>query len=176
VSPSTATINSGHLPVGATPPTAEALEAFVVEAVRACPEIGPHPICEVRWIGLDAESTLQIFDLIRMRDKTGTFTLPWIVERTDQLVPRVGTLIILIDMHGRPTLLLRAREVREAVFGQVTAADTAVDGSPVRDPAVWVPLHTVYWNALLQPFGLEVSDDMPFWIETFDLLFDADRH
>jgi len=69
-----------------------------------------------------------------------------------------------------------AREVREAVFGQVTAADTAVDGSPVRDPVVWVPLHTVYWNALLQPFGLEVSDDMPFWIETFDLFFDADRH
>lgn len=109
MSQSTATINSDHLPAGATPPTAEALEAFVVEAVCACPEVGPHPICEVRWIGLDNESTLQIFDLIRRRDKTGTFTLPWIVERTGQLVPRVGTLIILIDMHGRATLLLRAR-------------------------------------------------------------------
>jgi uncharacterized protein YhfF len=175
MSPSTATITPGHLPAGATPPTAEALEAFLAAAVRACPEIGPHPVCEVRWIGLDAESTLQIFELIRMRDKTGTFTLPWIVERTGQPVPRVGALLILIDMHGRPTLLLRTREVREAVFGQVTAADTAVDGSPVRDPAVWVPLHTVYWNALLQPFGLEVSADMPFWVEAFDLLFDIDH-
>ena len=55
-----------------------------------------------------------------------------------------------------------------------TAEDTAVDGSPVRDPAIWVPLHTVYWNALLEPFGLTVSDDMPFWVEAFELLYDAD--
>lgn len=175
MSPSTATFALTHLPAGAIAPTVNALEAFLAAAVCECPGIEPNPVCEVRWIGLDHESTLQIFDLIRMRDKTGTFTLPWIVERTGQPVPRVGALLILIDMHGRPTLLLRTREVREAVFGKVTAADTAVDGTPVRDPTVWVPLHTAYWNALLQPFGLEVSDDMPFWIEAFDLLFDVDR-
>jgi len=168
------TLVPGHLPAGATPPTAAALQAFIEAAVRACPEIGPHPVCEVRWIGLDAESTLAIFELIRARDKTGTFTLPWIVERTGQPVPRVGALLVLIDMGGRPTLMLRTCAVREAVFGNVTAEDTAVDGSPVRDPAVWVPLHTVYWNALLEPFGLTVSDDMPFWVEAFELLHDAD--
>ena len=164
----------GHLPAGATPPTAAALQAFIEAAVRACPEIDPRPVCEVRWIGLDAESTLQILELIRARDKTGTFTLPWIVERTGQPVPRVGALLVLIDMGGRPILMVRTRAVRDAVFGQVTAEDTAVDGSPVRDPAVWVPLHTVYWNALLEPFGLTVSDDMPFWVEAFELLYDAD--
>ena len=42
------------------------------------------------------------------------------------------------------------------------------------DPAVWKPLHTDYWNALLQPFGLTVSDDMPFWAERFTPVFDAD--
>ena len=51
---------------------------------------------------------------------------------------------------------------------------SAIDGSPVRDPAIWKPLHTDYWNALLQPFGLAVSDDMPFWAERFTLLFDAE--
>ncbi|MFT7288373.1 MAG: hypothetical protein ACI87W_002491, partial [Halieaceae bacterium] len=64
-------------------------------------------------------------------------------------------------------------EVREALFGNVTAADTAIDGSPVRDLAVWVPLHTDYWNALLEPYDLSVSEDMPFWIEPFELIFDA---
>lgn len=163
-----------YLPAGATPPTSAALAAFFAEAARACPQIGPDPAHQVRWIGLDADSTLQIFELIRMGDKTGTFTLPWIIERTGQPVPQVGALLVLIDIGGRPTLLLRTRAVRDAVFGEVTAADTAVDGSPVRDPAVWVPLHTQYWNALLEPFGLAVSDDMPFWIEEFELLYDAD--
>ena len=110
-------LTPGHLPAGATPPTAAALQAFLQAAIRDRPEVGPRPVCEVRWIGLDAESTLAIFELIRARDKTGTFTLPWIVERTGQPVPRVGALLVLIDMGGRPTLLLRTR----AAFAQHNA-------------------------------------------------------
>jgi uncharacterized protein YhfF len=127
----------------------------------------------VRWIGLDAATTTQIFDLIRAGDKTGTFTLPWIVERTGQPEPAVGACIVLIDMDGTPTLLVRLTRVHSTLFGQVTAADTAVDGSPVRELAVWVPLHTQYWNRLLQPFGRAVTDDMPLWVEQFELLYDA---
>jgi uncharacterized protein YhfF len=128
---------------------------------------------QVRWIGLDAESTRQIIDLIRAKDKTGTFTLPWIVARTDQPEPRTGDAIILIDFDGTPTLLVQLTAVRSIMFGAVTAADIAIDGSPVRDLTIWKPLHTAYWNNLLKPFGFSVSDDMPFWAEPFTLIYDA---
>lgn len=128
---------------------------------------------EVRWIGLDSPSTQQIFELIRSGDKRGTFTLPWIVERTGSPVPAVGRHLVLISLEGEPTLLTRVTRVDRARFGEVRAEHTAIDGSPVRDPEVWVPLHTMYWNGHLAPFGLSVSADMPFWIEEFELLFDA---
>jgi uncharacterized protein YhfF len=162
------------LPPGVTPPSPKSIEAFVSAAQAAHPGLEVADNWEARWIGFDDETTQQIFGLIRERDKTGTFTLPWIAERTGSKVPCEGLHLILVDMSGRPTLLLKLGEVREALFGNVTAADTAIDGSPVRDPEVWVPLHTQYWNALLEPHGLTVSDDMPFWIEPFDLIFDAD--
>jgi uncharacterized protein YhfF len=161
------------LPPGPARPDPTALAAFLDRAGVAA-EARSQPALQLRWIGLDAPTTRSIFDLIRQGDKTGTFTLPWIVERTGLARPAVGQLLALIDFDGRPVLLLRTAEVREAVFGRVTAADIAIDGSPVRDPAVWKPLHTDYWNALLQPFGLTVSDDMPFWAERFIPVFDAD--
>ena len=164
-----------HLPEGATPPQPEALAAFLAAAAGSRPDVAMVGNCQVRWIGVDRESTHRIFDLIRTGDKTGTFTLPWIVERTGQAEPAPGRLLVLIDMNGTPTLLVRTTSVRLAIFGRVTTEDTAVDGSPVRDPAVWIPLHTRYWNGLLQPFGLAVSDDMPFWIEAFELVYDAGR-
>ena len=34
------------------------------------------PDYQVRWIGLDDETTRQVIELIGLRDKTGTFTLP----------------------------------------------------------------------------------------------------
>lgn len=164
-----------YLPSPAKTPSQKSLEDFCAAANAALPALELRPTdIEPRWIGLDADSTRQIFDLVRAGDKRGTFTLPWIVERTGLAPPAVGQRMVLIDHDGTPVLLLRTTEVREVVFGRVTAADIAIDGSPVRDPAIWKPLHTDYWNALLQPFGLAVSDDMPFWAERFTLLFDAE--
>ena len=163
-----------YLPAWATPPAARAVEAFLAAAARARPDVAPDAGCQLRRIGRDAATALRIFDLIRIGDKRGTFTLPWLVERTGGTPPAVGRLLALVDAGGRPTLLVRITRVGSAVFGRVTAQDTAVDGSPVRDPAVWVPLHTDYWNDLLAPYGLEVTADMPFWIEEFELVYDAD--
>jgi uncharacterized protein YhfF len=131
-----------------------------------------HGAGEPRGAGEAGLLQRQIFALIRAGDKTGTFTLPSIVECTGLPVPKRGDQIVLIDFDGTPTMILRLTDVRSVVFGEVTADDTAIDGSPVRDPAVWKPLHTAYWGAMLAPFGLVVSDDMPFWAEPFELLFD----
>lgn len=163
-----------YLPAPAVAPTTESIVRFMTAARAALPHLTlPEERVEARWIGLDAESTLQIFELVRSGDKRGTFTLPWIVERTHSPVPAVDQLLILVDINGQPVLLTRVIRVDQAVFGQVRPEHTAIDGSPVRDPAVWVPLHTAYWNQHLAPFGLEVSTEMPFWIEEFELLYDA---
>jgi uncharacterized protein YhfF len=162
-----------YLPAGPAHPTNAALDAFYAAARAANREVTLGDDYQVRWIGLDADTTQQIFELIRARDKTGTFSLPWVFERTGQPAPQVGDRLILIDMGGKPTLLVRLTRVYTTLFGQVTETDTAIDGTPVRALAVWVPLHTQYWNQLLRPFGLAVSDHMPFWVEQFELLYDG---
>lgn len=165
---------SSYLPSPAVSPSAADIDAFRNAAVRANPSLDLSGVTlEPRWIGLDAESTHGIFELIRIGDKRGTFTLPWIVERTGTPTPAVGNHLVLVDMDGTPTLLVRVTRVDSAIFGAVTADHTAIDGSPVRDPSVWVPLHTHYWNTHLAPFGLSVSGDMPFWIEEFEVLYDS---
>jgi uncharacterized protein YhfF len=159
-----------YLPEGPSRPDEAALDRFWAQA-RAATRRPLADHYQVRWIGLDGPTTRQILDLIRTGDKTGTFTLPWIIERTGEPAPAVGDHIVLIDFDGTPTLLVRLEEIREVRFGEVTAADTAIDGSPVRDLAVWKPLHTQYWNALLLPFGLAVSAEMPFWAERFSVVY-----
>jgi len=161
-----------YLPEGPTRPSRASLDAFWTEARAAHPGAALSVDYQVRWIGLDRPTTQQIFDLVRSGDKTGTFTLPWIVERTDQPPPAVGDCVILIDFDGQPVMLVRLERVHEVAFGAITAADTAIDGSPVRDLAVWKPLHTQYWGALLQPFGLQVTPDMPVWVEKFSVVHD----
>jgi uncharacterized protein YhfF len=158
------------LPDGPARPDAAALDRFwqLAWARRGTPV--PHEAFQVRWIGLDDASTDQVLGLIEAGDKTGTFTLPWIVARTGQPAPRVGDCIILIDFRGQSRLLVRLTGVEEVPFGEIAERHTAVDGTPVRSLAVWKPLHTQYWNAMLRPFGLQVTDAMPVLVERFELL------
>lgn len=160
-----------YLPEGPARPTAAQLEQFWESARAALPEAGLDADYQVRWIGLDDETTQQIADLIAAGDKTGTFTLPWIIERTDQPEPAVGDCIILIAFDGTPTQLVRLTRIQRVPFGEITASHTAIDGSPVRALEIWKPLHTQYWNALLAPWSMTVAEDMPVLIETFELLY-----
>lgn len=160
-----------YLPAGCARPEITALDAFWADARTALDREALPDDYQVRWIGLDRESTQQVLDLILAGDKTGTFTLPWIVAHTDQPAPTVGDYIILVDFDGRPCLLVQLTRIEEVAFGAITTAHTRIDGSPVRDLAVWKPLHTRYWNDLLAPFDLAVSDAMPVWVEAFELLW-----
>ena len=126
---------------------------------------------QVRWIGLNDETTKQILELIQTGDKTGTFTLPWIVARTDQPPPKSGDAIILVDFDGKPKQLVRLTAVDEVPFGKITSEHTAIDGTPVRGLDVWKPLHKQFWNHMLEPFDLSVCDDMPVLVEKFELLY-----
>ena len=165
-----------YLPSPARTPTAETLENFCADINRALPHVALTPdMLDVRWIGLDAPSTQRVFELIRLGDKRGTFSLPWIIQKTGGRIPHVGNWITLVDLSGRPVLLTRTVRVDSAVFGSVEPHHTAIDGSAVRDLAAWIPLHTHYWNTHLAPFGLAVTPEMPFWIEEFVLVYDAEN-
>lgn len=162
-----------YLQEGPTRPTIEALDAFFAAAKRARPDAGIGDHYHVRCIGMDAASAQSIIGRVRDRDKTGTFALPWLIEKTGQPAPAAGDDVILIDYDGVPTLLVKITALRPLIFGEMTNADIAIDGEPVRDMAVWRPIHFAHWNRQLAPFGMAVSDDMPVLGEPFDLIYDA---
>jgi len=158
-----------YLPSGCGTPKLAELDAFWAAARAAATLESEH--YQVRWIGLDHASTEEVLELIVSGDKTGTFTLPWIIVATGDPEPAVGDAIILIDFEGHPRQLVELTHIERVDFGAVTTAHTAIDGTPVRDLSIWKPLHTSYWNALLAPFGKSVSDDMPVWVEGFRLVY-----
>ena len=68
-------------------------------------------------------------------------------------------------------MVVRLTDVRETTFGGIGAAETRLDGPPVQDPEVWVPLHREYWNGLLSRYGKQCSDEMPVLVEPFDFIY-----
>ena len=154
---------------GPAQPEPAALDAFWEAAVAADPTLAGHH--QVRSLGIDAETTEAILDFIRAGSKVATFSLPWVMAANGFPDPVPGLPIILTDYAGTPRMVVRLQDIRSTTFGDIGPAETRLDGPPVQDPEVWIPLHREYWNGLLQAYGKQCTDDMPVLVEPFEFVY-----
>ena len=153
---------------GPSQPSIDQIDAFWQ---RACEKFsGLENDYQVRSLGIDAGTTTQILAYIKTRDKVATFSLPWVIDANGFPHPKPGIPIVLCDYVGIPHLVVRLTAVRETTFGKIGYAESSMDGPPVQDPNVWIPLHRKYWNSLLADYGRECTDDMPVLIEPFEYI------
>ena len=156
---------------GPAQPSPADIDAFWERACEHQVDLGND--YQVRSLGIDAETTTQILEYIKTRDKVATFSLPWVIDANGFPHPEPGTPIVLCDYVGQPHLIVRLTDVRETTFGEIGYAESSLDGPPVQNPDVWIPLHRQYWNGLLAAYGRECTDDMPVLIEPFDYIGEA---
>ncbi|MFK7828589.1 MAG: ASCH domain-containing protein [Congregibacter sp.] len=154
---------------GPNQPEEGQLDAFWSEAVAAHPDLEREH--QVRSIGIDAETTELILDFVAAGTKVATFSLPWVMQANGFPDSTPGTPIILSDYQGAPRVVVRLTDVRETTFGEIGSAETRLDGPPVQDPDIWLPLHREFWNGLLKSYGKSCTDDMPVLIEPFEFVF-----
>ena len=133
--------------------------------------VDPKTEVDIRRIGSDDEMVRAIIDVVVRGEKTMTYSLPWLRAHGGQPHPEPGLHVIALDARGQPAILFRLTRVKELKFGQITAADIAEEGVPLRNPEDWRPLHIEVWNEKLADLGLAVVDDMPVTAEYFELLY-----
>ena len=139
------------------------------QAIASKPELAVDH--QIRSIGIDEETTVLIIDFIKEGEKVGTFSLPWLMESENIPASHTGQPIILLSYDGKPEIVVQITDIEETTFGEIDYEVTKIDGPPVRDPEVWIPLHREYWNNILKPYGRSCTDDMPVIVERFKLVY-----
>ena len=139
------------------------------QAIASNPELAVDH--QIRSIGIDEETTVLIIDFIKEGEKVGTFSLPWLMESENIPASHTGQPIILLSYDGKPEIVVQITDIEETKFGEIDYEVTKIDGPPVRDPEVWIPLHREYWNNILKPYGRSCTDDMPVIVERFKLVY-----
>ena len=152
-------------------PDSELLDSFWQQAINAVPEIARDH--QVRSIGIDEETTDLIIEFIKTGEKKGTYSLPWLIEAEGYPKTNPNTPIMLVSYDGIPKVVVQITGVYETTFGNISLNDTSLDGPPVRDLDVWIPLHTEYWNGLLSKHNLACTSNMPVLVEKFKFIYGA---
>ena len=150
---------------GPTQPHRSTIEAFWAKITAKFPDLRDD--YQVRSLGIDAETTDQILEYIKTGEKVATFSLPWVIDANGFPQSKADTPLVLCDYQGKPHLVVQLTDVRETRFGEIGYTETSMDGPPVQDPSIWIPLHRNYWNTLLARYGRKCTDDMPVLVEPF---------
>lgn len=148
-----------------------AVAAFWAGARAARPGLGLGERYRTRCIGGDRATNTAILGYIRNGEKVGTFPLPWQLEKTGQPLPQPGDFTIQLDVDGAPQLVVRTTSVTLKPFHAIDAADTAIDGPPVRPLEAWRRVHVAYYSQVLAGLGLAFAEDMPVCVERFELVY-----
>ena len=100
-----------------------------------------------------------------------TFSLPWVLEANDFPLPHRRHADLAVRLRRQaPPRGQSSPSIRDTTFGEMGINESSLDGPPVQDPEIWIPLHRTYWNGLLSAYGRECTDDMPVLVEPFDYI------
>ena len=137
---------------------------------RALPEDTVGRPFRVRRFGDDPVMSKRLLELVKMREKTGTFAVDWEFETRPSERPRVGDLLVVTDAAGEPGALIRITAVELLPFSAVGDEHVQCEGPGLRDLALWRKVHWDYWTRTLQALGREPAEDMPIVYQRFELL------
>ena len=76
-----------------------------------------------------------------------------------------------MDIDGAPHAAIRTDKLTPVAYKDITEDHLTVEGPGARKLEVWQNIHWPYWTSLLEPCGLEPSEDMIVMVEHFELLY-----
>lgn len=144
-------------------------DAFWREVKATVP--GVDDTYRIRRLGSTQEMSEALYDLIKNRDKTGTFGLKLLHDRDPANAPAVGSCTVFIDFEMKPHIAVKVMSLKPTAYEDITEDHLTVEGPGARVLKTWQDIHWPYWTKLLKPLGLEPSQDMIVMVEQFDLVF-----
>lgn len=147
----------------------EKTDAFWAKAKKSGASLGDD--YWVRRIGATKETVDIILPLVLGGQKRGSFGLKPLLDRQPGPGPAVDREAVVIDMDGEPHAILRTTQLTPVPYKDIAEEHLIVEGPGARKLERWQEIHWPYWTALLEPYGLEPSQDMIVMVEHFDLVF-----
>jgi uncharacterized protein YhfF len=109
--------------------------------------------------------------LIAAGTKMATCSALWEYEAEGELLPEVGSKIIVLDGNGDPLYIVETTEVEVRPYEEVDARFACEEGEGDRSLEYWREAHWRFFSRMLPNIGMEPTPDMPLVCERFRVVY-----
>lgn len=148
--------------------TTETIDAYWQRVRDEIPGL-PAETPEAWAFGATPEHADGLLELVLSGVKTATASSVWDYQASDERMPQVGDLSVILDGAGAPRAVIRTVSVEIVPFLEVTTEHAHAEGEGDRTLAAWRDIHERFWREHSEnPRGW--APDMPVLCERFALV------
>lgn len=133
----------------------------------------PPEMPEAWGFGDSPEMAEELGRLVLEGIKTATASAVWEYEATNESLPQVGDLSIILDGQGEPLCIIETVEVMVRPYNEVDPQFAYDEGEGDRSLTYWREAHERFFSRFLPTIGLVFSETMPLVLERFRVIYPA---
>ena len=146
---------------------APAVQTFWRECAANIPGLEEATPYAVKVFGNNPDMAALLMELVRSRQKTGTFALSWEYEDKGVAPPKAGDWVVVTDAAGVPGCAYQITGVEVVAFDKIEARHVQCEGPQLRELDAWSELHWQFWSQQLADTSRTPARDMPVVCLTF---------
>ena len=151
------------------PPSVSELRAKLLKLGIGVPDADSADI-RVGVYGDSAELSHELLKLIRHGHKRAGTSLLWDLGHRGERVGQVGTVEIVVDHRGEPSVVTRDLSVTVMPFAEVGAEYAALEAEGDLSLRYWRTAHWAYFSRVCARIGRTPTEAMPVVCNVFEVL------
>lgn len=145
------------------------IEQFWDKYRKLNPEVPEH--FQAWSFGSNAAMADELANLVVAGRKTATASNYLLYELTNEPLPKVGDLSIVLNGSQLPVCIIQTQSVEVIPFNEVTVEQAQKEGEGDLSLDYWRTEHRKFFGAEFKTLDREFSEDIPVVCETFKVVF-----
>ena len=150
-----------------------AIKKFWQDYLATLPDEHPHHKANYEAWGFGDSAAMrdELGQLVKAGKKTATTSAIWEYEDTNEPMPQLSEISIILDGEENPICIIETVELRTLLFNEVAAQFAYDEGEDDRTLDSWRKAHHSFFTRSLKEHGREFSDTMPVLCERFKVIY-----
>lgn len=145
------------------------IEAFWDKYRKVDPQAPEH--FQAWSFGSNAKAADELANLVLAGRKTATASNKLLYELTNEPLPKVGDLSIVLNGSQLPVCVIETTAVSVVPFNEVTETQARLEGEGDLSLAYWQTTHRQFFEAEFKTLDRQFSETMPVVCETFKVVY-----
>lgn len=147
------------------------IEQYWQQFINEYPQYKNEKYVSFAFCGEGHPMANELAALVKQGVKKATSSLAILYKQTNEQLPQVGEISIILDSTNRPVCIIQNKAVSLIPYNEMNETHALKEGEGDKSYRYWKETHDVFFKDYLAEYNLPFSEQLLICFEEFDLIY-----